>query len=62
MGIVPILAARAIVVLATGTHKAEVVAGALTGPVTAGLPASLLQAVAHKVTWMLDDAAAVGLH
>jgi glucosamine-6-phosphate deaminase len=61
MGIVPILAARAIVVLATGAHKAEVVAGALAGPMTAALPASLLQSVAGKVTWMLDEPAAVGL-
>jgi glucosamine-6-phosphate deaminase len=61
MGIVPILRARAILVLATGAHKAEVVAGALTGPMTAQLPASLLQSVADKVTWMLDEPAAAGL-
>ena len=28
---------------------------------TAELPASLLQAVAPKVTWMLDESAAAGL-
>jgi glucosamine-6-phosphate deaminase len=60
MGIAPILDARAILVLATGAHKAEVVAGALTGPLTAQLPASLLQSVAEKVTWLLDEPAAAG--
>ena len=43
MGIASILAARSIVILATGAHKAEAVARALTGPMTAELPASLLQ-------------------
>jgi hypothetical protein len=28
---------------------------------TAGLPATLLQAVAEKVTWLLDEPAAAGL-
>jgi glucosamine-6-phosphate deaminase len=58
MGVAPILAARSILVLATGAHKAEAVAAALTGPMTAALPASLLQSVATKVTWMLDEPAA----
>ncbi len=58
MGVAPILAARSIVMLATGAHKAEAVAAALTGPMTAGLPASLLQSVAAKVTWVLDEPAA----
>ena len=61
MGLAPILAARSIVVLAVGAHKAEIVARALTGPMTAQLPASLLQAVAEKVTWILDEPAAQGL-
>jgi glucosamine-6-phosphate deaminase len=58
MGVASILAARSIVMLATGPHKAEAVAAALTGPMTAGLPASLLQSVAAKVTWVLDEPAA----
>jgi glucosamine-6-phosphate deaminase len=58
MGVAPILAARSILMLATGAHKAEAVAAALTGPMTAGLPASLLQSVAAKVTWLLDEPAA----
>ncbi len=61
MGVAPILAARSIVVIATGKHKADVVARALTGPMTAELPASLLQAAADRVTWLLDPPAASGL-
>jgi glucosamine-6-phosphate deaminase len=58
MGLAPILAARSIVVVATGGHKADVVARALTGPITAELPASLLQSAADRVTWLLDRPAA----
>jgi glucosamine-6-phosphate deaminase len=58
MGVAPILAARSIVVLATGAHKADAVARALTGAMTALVPASLLQSVAAKVTWVIDAAAA----
>jgi glucosamine-6-phosphate deaminase len=61
MGVAPILAARSIVMLATGEHKAEAVAAALNGPMTAALPASLLQSVADKVTWVLDEPAARAL-
>ncbi len=60
MGVATILAARSIVILATGAHKAEAVARALTGPMTAELPASLLQSVADQVTWVLDEPAAQG--
>ena len=61
MGVATILARRSILMLATGAHKADAVAGALDGPMTASLPASLLQSVAPKVTWMLDESAAAGL-
>jgi glucosamine-6-phosphate deaminase len=61
MGVATILAARSILILATGAHKAEAVAAALTGPMTAAVPASLLQSVASNVTWILDEAAARGL-
>ena len=61
LGVRPILAARSILMLATGAHKAEAVAAALTGPMTAALPASLLQSVADKVRWILDEPAAQGL-
>jgi glucosamine-6-phosphate deaminase len=61
MGISSILSARSILLLATGAHKSEAVAQALQGPMTASLPASLLQSVPGKVTWMLDEAAAARL-
>ncbi len=61
MGLAPILAARSIVVLATGAHKAQITALALRGPITAKNPASLLRTVGPKVTWLLDEAAAKGL-
>jgi glucosamine-6-phosphate deaminase len=61
MGIASILTARSIVILATGRHKAEAVARALAGPMTAQLPASLLQSVAEKVTWLIDEEAALAL-
>jgi glucosamine-6-phosphate deaminase len=61
MGVASILAARSIVILATGPHKAEAVARSLTGPMTAQVPASLLQSVAEKVTWLIDEEAAQGL-
>ena len=61
MGVATILAARSIVILATGWHKAEAVAAALTGPMTAAVPASLLQSAAPRVTWILDEAAAASL-
>ncbi len=61
LGVATILAARSILILATGAHKAEAVAAALTGPVTAHLPASLLQSVSPRVTWIVDQAAASAL-
>ena len=61
MGMAPILAARSILVVALGSSKAEVVARSLLGPMSAELPGSLLQAVPGKVTWLLDEEAALGL-
>jgi glucosamine-6-phosphate deaminase len=61
VGIAPILAARSVLILALGASKSDVVAAALTGPITMRLPASLLQTIPGKVTWMLDQAAAQGL-
>jgi glucosamine-6-phosphate deaminase len=61
MGFAPILAARSIVVLATGAHKAQITALALRGPISAKNPASLLRTAGPKVTWLLDEAAAMGL-
>ncbi len=58
VGVAPILAARSILVLAFGPHKAEAVAYSLNGKMTANVPGSLLQATAGRVTWMLDLEAA----
>jgi glucosamine-6-phosphate deaminase len=58
LGTATILAARSIVIVAIGSSKAEPVARALDGPMTAQVPASLLQSVAENVTWLLDEAAA----
>ena len=35
---------------------------AITGPIKAEVPASLLQTVAEKVTWVMDEEAARGLN
>lgn len=61
MGIGTILAARSIVVLAFGSNKAQALAGALSGSVSATLPASLLQTVGGRVTWFVDESAAADL-
>lgn len=61
VGVAPILAARSILLLAFGPAKADVVARALTGPITAQVPASLLRRAQGPVTCMLDESAARGL-
>ncbi|WP_454050076.1 glucosamine-6-phosphate deaminase [Cellulomonas sp. Marseille-Q8402] len=59
-GIGTITAARHLLLVATGTDKADAVAAALTGPVTPEVPASVLQR--HpRVTVLLDEAAARAL-
>jgi glucosamine-6-phosphate deaminase len=60
MGIGTILKAGAIVLVATGAHKAACVERALRGPVTTALPASFLQLHRH-VELFLDSAAAADL-
>jgi glucosamine-6-phosphate deaminase len=57
MGIGTILRARAVVLLALGATKAEIVRAATTGPVTARVPASLLQTHPNVVV-VLDREAA----
>jgi glucosamine-6-phosphate deaminase len=59
-GLGTILAARRLVLVATGDGKAEAVAAALEGPLTASVPASVLQWHADTVV-CLDEAAAAGL-
>ncbi|MBI3445084.1 MAG: glucosamine-6-phosphate deaminase [Magnetospirillum sp.] len=60
MGVATILSARRIMLLATGPSKAEAVAKAVEGPVTAMLPASALQ-LHPDAMMLLDSAAAEGL-
>ena len=57
MGIGTILNARRVVLLANGENKAEAVAAALEGPVTASCPASALQ-LHRYATYVIDGAAA----
>jgi glucosamine-6-phosphate deaminase len=60
MGIGTIMDARQVLMLAFGENKAEAVAGMVEGPLTASLPASVLQM--HPQTHVfVDDAAASGL-
>jgi len=56
-GLGTILRARHLVLLAFGEHKAEAVAGAVEGPVTASLPGSAIQ-LHPRVSVVVDEAAA----
>ncbi|MCF7853475.1 MAG: glucosamine-6-phosphate deaminase [Candidatus Pacebacteria bacterium] len=60
MGIATILEARKCIMLVTGTETADVLAKAIEGPVTATVPASVLQ-FHPRVTVVLDSLAAVNL-
>ncbi len=60
MGIATIMDARRILLLATGTNKAEAVGNMIEGPVTAMCPASILQ-MHERVTVLLDETAASDL-
>lgn len=59
-GLGTILRARHLVLLAFGAGKAEAVAAAIEGPLTAWLPASAIQLHPH-VTVVVDEAAASAL-
>jgi len=59
-GLGTILDARELVLLAFGAAKAEAVAGAIEGPVSASLPGSVIQ-LHPEVTVLLDEAAAGAL-
>ncbi|WP_454050562.1 glucosamine-6-phosphate deaminase [Cellulomonas sp. Marseille-Q8402] len=59
-GLGTITSARHLLLVATGADKADAVAAALTGPITPGVPASVLQRHA-QVTVLLDEAAASAL-
>lgn len=60
MGIKTILHARQLVLLAVGAHKAEIIAKALTGPVTSKVPASIVQ-IHQNALVLLDPLAAAHL-
>jgi len=60
MGVGTIMEAREIVLLAFGEGKAEAVAAAVEGPITASVPASILQ-LHERATILLDEAAAGNL-
>ncbi len=59
-GLATILEARHLVLLATGEAKADAVAAAVEGPLSASCPASTVQLHPH-VSVLLDEAAATGL-
>jgi glucosamine-6-phosphate deaminase len=59
-GLGTILEARHLLLLATGAAKAEAVAAAVEGPLSASCPASVLQLHPHA-TVILDEGAATGL-
>ncbi len=60
MGVGTIMESREIVLLAFGAGKAEAVAAAVEGPITASVPASVLQ-LHERTTVLLDEAAAANL-
>ena len=60
LGIKNIMQARKIVLLAKGGHKADIVKAMLEGPVTTGVPASVLQLHPY-CEFLLDEAAAAKL-
>lgn len=60
MGIATIMEAKTVLLLASGPAKAKAVAGAVAGPVTEDLPASVLQRHGD-VTVVVDEAAAAAL-
>jgi len=60
MGLGTILEARKILILATGAAKAQAVAHAIEGPITASVTASCLQ-LHPDVTFVIDEAAAAQL-
>ena len=61
MGVATLLDARAIVLIASGEAKADVLRQALRGPISPAVPASLLRTQPEKLTVIIDDAAAQDL-
>jgi glucosamine-6-phosphate deaminase len=61
VGIANLLEARKIVLLASGSAKAEALQGALEGPISPDLPASFLQLAGSRLEVIADEAAAAEL-
>lgn len=61
VGIANLLEARKIVLLASGSAKAEALKGALEGPTTPDLPASFLQLAGSRLEVIADEDAAADL-
>ncbi len=57
LGLRELYGARAVILMANGRAKAEIVAAAIEGPETPQVPASLVRN-SPNVVWILDDAAA----
>lgn len=57
LGIADVMAARHILLVANGVHKAEIIRRALEGPITPEVPASVLQ-LHPNLDILLDEAAA----
>ena len=60
MGIHTIMQARSIILMAFGAGKSQAIAGAVTGPVSADVPASVLR-LHPDVTMFVDDGAATDI-
>jgi glucosamine-6-phosphate deaminase len=60
LGLGTILESRMIILMASGREKAEIVAKAIEGPITASVPASALQLHA-QAKFIIDEEAAAGL-
>jgi glucosamine-6-phosphate deaminase len=60
MGIGTILETKSVLLLASGKEKAEIIARAVEGPVTASVPASALQ-LHPRARFIVDEAAAAEL-
>ena len=56
MGILPIMQAKKVIMIANGRNKADIIKKAFTGPVTPEVPASILQ-MHNDVTLLGDEAA-----
>ncbi|MGE3073315.1 MAG: 6-phosphogluconolactonase [Dehalococcoidia bacterium] len=60
LGLRELFGAGAVIIMANGLTKANIVAAAIDGPATGQVPASLSRR-STRVTWVLDEAAASGL-